>query len=313
MVAPSGRQHVLVGPAGQQAVVVEVGGGLRQYTVGAQPVLDGYLEEETCASGRGQALIPWPNRVRDGRYPWDGRDLQLPLTEVDRHNASHGLVRWASWSAIESSTDRVVMAYRLHPQPGWLWTLDLQLAYALTDAGLEVTVTAENRSDATCPWGAGFHPYLWAFGGDVDDVDLHAPGATAYVSDERGLPVSTEAVEGGPLDFRAGRQIGEARLDVAFTDLQRDADGRATVEIRQASGSGHTRLWLDQAWTHLMVFTGDTLGDVARRRKGLAIEPMTAAPDMLRSGDGRILLEPGQRWQARWGITPGPLSPTSSS
>jgi aldose 1-epimerase len=311
MVAPSGRQHLLVGPGGQRAVVVEVGGGLREYTIGDVAVLDGYPEGQMCASGRGQALIPWPNRVRDGHYPWGGRELQLPLTEVERHNAIHGLVRWASWSLLDSATDRVVMAYRLHPQPGWSWTLDLRLAYSLSGQGLEVTATAENLSEEPCPWGAGFHPYLWAFGGDVDDLELRSPAATAYVSDDRGLPTSTEPVEGGPLDFRAGRRIGDAHLDVAFTDLERDSHGRAVVEVSQTGGEGRTRLWLDRAWTHLMIFTGDTLGDTARRRKGLAVEPMTAAPDMLRSGDGRVVLEPGQQWQGSWGIIPGPLSPTS--
>jgi aldose 1-epimerase len=307
MVAPSGRQHLLVGPGGQRAVVVEVGGGLREYTLGDQPILDGYPEDQMCASGRGQALIPWPNRVRDGRYSWAGRDLQLPLTEVDRHNASHGLVRWASWSAIESATNRVVMAHRLLPQPGWSWPLDLTLGYELTPAGLEVTVRARNLGGEACPWGAGFHPYLAAFGGTVDDLELRSPAATSYLSDERGLPTGEQAVDGGALDFRGGRRIGDARLDVAFTDLERDRSGRAAVDLREIDGPGHTRLWLDAGWTHLMIFTGDTLGDVGRRRRGLAVEPMTAAPDMLRSGDGRIVLAPGQTWQATWGVTPGPL------
>jgi aldose 1-epimerase len=308
MVAPSGRQHLLVGPTGQRAVVVEVGGGLREYTIGEEPVLDGYPEDQMCASGRGQPLLPWPNRVGDGRYNWDDQTLQLPLSEPERHNASHGLVRWASWSAVASTTDRVTMAYRLLPQPGWLWALDLRLDYALGDAGLTVTVHAENLGDRPCPWGAGFHPYLFAFDGLVDDLVLVAPGATAYRSDDRGLPLGTEPVAGGELDFRAGRRVGDARLDVAFTDLERDAEGRAEVEIRHGEGSERTRLWLDRSWTHLMVFTGDTLGDVGRRRRGLAIEPMTAAPDMLRSGDGRIVLAPGERWAATWGITPGLLT-----
>jgi aldose 1-epimerase len=175
---------------------------------------------------------------------------------------------------------------------------------------LEVALEAENLSDDPCPWGAGFHPYLWAFGGLVDDLELRSPAATAYLSDERLLPVGTEAVEGGPLDFRAGRRLGDAPLDQAFTDLGRGDDGRAVIEVRQADGPGRTQLWLGAAWTHLMIFTGDGLSDAGRRRRGLAIEPMTAAPDMLRSGDGLVVLRPGQRWRAEWGIIPGPLCPT---
>jgi len=307
MVAPSGRQHVLAGPGAQRAVIVEVGGGVREYTVGATPVLDGYPEDQMCASGRGQPLLPWPNRTGDGSYRWEGQALQLPLTEVGRRNAIHGLVRWASWTAVESSVDAVVMAHRLLPQPGWPWPLDLRLGYRLGERGLEVQVTATNLGSVSCPWGAGFHPYVAAFGGTVDDLVLTAPGATQYLADDRGLPTGTVPVT--DLDFRAGRRLGSTVLDTAYGDLERDAEGLAHVELATADGSSRTRLWMDQSWTHLMLFTGDTVGEVARRRHGLAIEPMTAAPDMLRSGDGLIVLAPGQTWVGSWGITPGALLP----
>jgi aldose 1-epimerase len=307
VLAPSGRQYLLAGPGGQQAVVVEVGGGLREYGSGGRPVLDGYAEGELCSGGRGQVLAPWPNRVGDGRYAWAGRDFQLPLTEVEHGNAIHGLVRWASWSLAESSAARVLLAHRLPPQPGWPWPLDLTVAYSLTPSGLEVTLGAENLGSDPCPWGAGFHPYLAAFGGLADQSQLQVPAAAYYRSDERGLPVGIEPVAGGPVDFRSGRPIGPAHLDVAFTDLERDSSGRATVELADPAGGGRTQLWVDPSWTHLMVFTGDTLGEVGRRRRGVAVEPMTAPPDMLRSGTGRIVLEPGERWQGSWGIAPGSL------
>jgi aldose 1-epimerase len=55
-------------------------------------------------------------------------------------------------------------------------------------------------------------------------------------------------------------------------------------------------------FTHLMVYTGDTLADASRRRRGLAIEPMTCAPDMLRNRDGMLVLDEGSALEARWGI-----------
>lgn len=306
MLAPSGRQHVLTGPGDQYAVVVEVGGGLREYTCGGRPVLDGYPVGEVCTGGRGQVLAPWPNRVGGGRYHFEGAELQLPVTEVEQGNAIHGLVRWAPWSLSESLPDRVELTCRLHPQPGWPWLLDLRARYALTATGLEVTLGARNLSGRPCPWGAGFHPYLAASGGTVDDLALTLPAGAWYRSDERGLPVGLEPVQGTSIDFRSGRVIGGAELDVAFTELVRDGSGRAVVEVTGPGDAGATRLWVDEAWTHLMVFTGDTL-EVGRRRRGLAVEPMTAPPDMLRSGQGRLLLEPGQVWEAGWGIAPGLL------
>src|ERR1700710_2797353 len=93
---PSGDQLELrLGSA--RVVVVEVGGGLGTYDVDDRPVLDGYAEDEMVSAGRGQVLLPWPNRVDGGAWRWNDSDQQLALTEVSKRNANHGLVRWAGW------------------------------------------------------------------------------------------------------------------------------------------------------------------------------------------------------------------------
>ena len=79
--------------------------------------------------------MPWPNRITDGQYERDGQSQQLALTEPARHNAIHGLVRWASWTLLEQAEDRLTVGYRLHPQQGWSWTLELTVTYELDDAG----------------------------------------------------------------------------------------------------------------------------------------------------------------------------------
>jgi aldose 1-epimerase len=65
MIAPSGKQ-ITIATKSQQAVVVEVGGGLRSYSVGGRELLDGYGAVELSSSGRGQVLIPWPNSWKMG-------------------------------------------------------------------------------------------------------------------------------------------------------------------------------------------------------------------------------------------------------
>jgi aldose 1-epimerase len=304
MPSPSGHQFRLV-HGDQEAVVVELGAGLRTYTVDGRPVLDGYGSEEMCSGGRGQALIPWPNRLGDGCFEWDGQSLQTALTEPGQHNAIHGLVRWAPWTAAEQSPTRVRLTYRLYPQPGWPWILDLAVLYSLSEQGLEIRTSAVNLPGGAgaCPFGVGWHPYLYAFGGLVDDAVLTFQAATTYVPDERGLPVGTAPVAGSQVDFSRGRKIGSVELDQAYTDLGRDAEGRAAVELRAADGPEHSvGLWMDSAYTHLMVFSGDTLADPYRRRRGLAVEPMTGAPDMLRNGFGTIVLKEGDSFEASWGL-----------
>src|SRR4029079_12009718 len=75
VIPPSGEQfEIALGD--QRAVVVEVGGGLRAYSAGGRDVLDGYEVGEMCPSSRGQVLSPWPNRVQDGSYEFEGRRHQ---------------------------------------------------------------------------------------------------------------------------------------------------------------------------------------------------------------------------------------------
>ena len=294
--SPSGLQIELA-HGDQTAVVVGVGGGLRGYWVGDEPVLDGYGDDELCSSGRGQLLAPWPNRVQDGSYEFGGRTLQLALDEPERQNAIHGLVRWVEWAVETRDASRAVLQHRLHPSPGYPFTLDLRVEYSLDDDGLTARIEARNAGTEACPYGVGFHPYLSAGGGLVDELELTVPAGTALVSDERSIPVDSKPVEGTELDFRAAKPIGAVQLDHCFTDLARDADGRARVEL-----GGRAALWVDESYPYLMVFTGDALPDVARR--GLAVEPMTCAPNAFRSGDGLIRLEAGQAHVATWGIAP---------
>jgi aldose 1-epimerase len=310
---PSGRQFRIT-HADQELVVAEVGGGIRTYQSGGEDVVDGYAESEMCSGGRGQLLCPWPNRVGNGRWSWLGVDYQLPLTEPEHSNAIHGLVRWLSWRAEQTSeggdaSSSLRLSCALVPQPGWPWRLDLAVGYTLSDRGLEVATSVTNAGGpGSCPIGIGWHPYIAAFGGVVDSLEIQVPANVSYVSDERGLPISSDLVDGTDDDFRSPRRIGPAKLDLAFTDLERDPDGRAVIEVRPASrGASYqagraVRLWMDERFTHLMIYTGDTLPELGRRRRGIAIEPMTCAPDMLRNLDGLLELPEGSSVEARWGL-----------
>jgi aldose 1-epimerase len=97
--------------------------------------------------------------------------------------------------------------------------------------------------------------------------------------------------------------IGPQRLDTAFTDLVRDADGLVRVRLSAPAGPEVT-LWADEAYRWIQVFTGDGVPEPLRRRTGLAVEPMTAPPNALRTGEGLVTLRPGERHSARWGIRP---------
>jgi aldose 1-epimerase len=296
-----GEEIVLV-DGDQRAVVDEVGGGIRSYTAHGRELLDGYPAGQPSTSGRGQVLIPWPNRLEDGTYEFDGQRYQLELNEPENQNAIHGLVRWEPWTVGEREPHRVVMEHVLSPQPGYPFTLELRIEYALVMDGLTVRTTATNVGKSACPFGGGFHPYLTVGTETVDSVILHLPAGTVVGADERGLPLAAVPVEGTEYDFRRPRPIGSTRLDHAFTDLVREEDGIARVALGGLLPGSGLDLWVDEAHDYLQVFSGDPLPDVNRR--SLAVEPMTCPANAFRTGEGLIRLEPGTSFTSAWGISP---------
>ncbi len=300
--AATGDQWV-IGHGHQRAVITEVGATIRSFTVADAPVIAGFGPEEWSHGGRGQVLAPWPNRLGDGRYEFDGISAQAALDEPRTQNAIHGLVRWLPWRMAGRAQNRVAMQCVLHPSPGYPFTLGLTVEYRLGRDGLTVVTDAENLGAGSLPFGLGFHPYLTVGTPTVDTIRLTVPAERRLVMDDRGLPTGDAPVAGTEFDFTEGRLLGTTRLDTAFTSVRRHGDGRLRVELDRPDGSGGATLWADERFDHVMVFSGDTL-EPGARRQALAVEPMTCPPDSLRSGHGVIVLRPGARWTASWGITP---------
>jgi aldose 1-epimerase len=303
MTAPSGDQFEFAA-GGYRAVVTECGATLRLLDHDGRPLIHGFGESEMSGAARGQLLVPWPNRIRDGRYTFDGRDLQLGLTEPARQNASHGLARWAAWSPEEHTATSASLSYRLMAQSGYPWTLDLHVLYDLSADGLTVTQTATNLSDRPAPYASGAHPYLTAGTSPVDAWELTLPASTRLLPDDRLLPVGEEEVTDTAYDFRVARPIRDTRLDHAFGELARDDNGVAATLVRDPSTGAGAALWVDRQHPWLMVFSADDGWDPPRQ--ALAVEPMTAPPDAFRSGrDLRTLApagESGDEVSVSWGI-----------
>ncbi|MEV6172582.1 aldose 1-epimerase family protein [Streptomyces sp. NPDC051954] len=301
--SPTGEQWELR-RGGQRAVVVQLGAALRHYEVDGRPVLDGFAADSRIAGGRGQLLVPWPNRVRDGRYEFDGADLQLALTEPEKHNAIHGLLRWTPWRLLARSDDTVRLGTLLLPQPGYPFTLDVVAEYRLGPDGFEANISATNVGDTPAPYGVGQHPYVTVGTDSVDSALLTVPAQYWLPADDRGLPTGREPVDGTVYDFRTERPIGDLRLDTAFTELGRDAEGRARVRLAHPSGSRGVDVWLGDSARYVQVYTGDTLAEPDRRRRGVAVEAMSCPADAFRSGTDLTVLEPGRGHVLRWGLSP---------
>ncbi|SFS14477.1 aldose 1-epimerase [Microbacterium sp. cf046] len=306
----SGTQHAL--RAGDyEAVIASVGATLRSLTFDGRDLTVPFDADEVRPSYRGATLAPWPNRVVDGRYTFAGVERQVALTEPARHHALHGLGSWLDYEAIDKGPSHVTLAAAIEPQTGYPWRILIETTFALDADGLTQTVTATNESPDTAPWGTGPHPYLVAGPGHVDDWTLELPAADVLaVTPDRLSPIGLRAVDADDpdrFDFRTARQIRTVELDHAYTSLTRDAEGFAVVRVTDAAGSGVEMAW-GGACPWVQVHTSDKGVGKPGHRTGLAVEPMTCAPDAFNADAydydaGLIVLEPGASSAASWRIS----------
>ncbi len=306
--SPSGEQWTLR-RGRQEATVVEVGGGLRTYRVDEADIVAGYADDEVCRAGRGQVLMPWPNRIRDGKYSFAGSDLQLGLTEAALRNANHGLVRWATWQLHWHSDDwsALTVRTRLHPQPGWNGILDLSVNYVLDPDGLSVSAHATNVGDTAAPFGFGAHPYIALGETPLAQVQLTIPAAREVLVDDQLIPTGTAPVR-AEVDFRTARVLGATALDTAFTDLSRSEATGAWEVVVGGLATGDVTVWGDESMDWVQVFTAKGRDSGVDGVRGIAVEPMSCPANAFNSGEGLLVLEPGQSWAGEWGIGPAALS-----
>lgn len=299
---PSGTE-LEISRGDARARIVTVGASLASYRAFDRDLILPFSADEIRPAFRGATLAPWPNRVPDGSYLFDG-EQQLPLTEPGRGHALHGLVSWLDWAVVMHSEHAVTLATEIVPQPGYPWRVAVSTEYRLGAEGLTQTVTAKNLSETRAPFGTGPHPYLVAPEGPLDSWQLELQADTVLLTDDRLSPRGTASVEHDSerFDYRKPRALGRAEIDHAFTGIARGADGLAVVRVTDRAGRG-TEIRFDERCPWVQVHTADQPN---RRltRLGLAVEPMTCPPAAFQSGENLLVIEPGAEVSAAWTLAP---------
>ena len=287
-----------------RASLAGVGATLRLLQHEGRDLVVPFEADEVRPAYRGVTLAPWPNRVVDGRYRFEGDERQLALTEPSRGHALHGLASWLDYAVTDRSVDTVVFRAEIPAQAGYPHRLEIVVEYHLDDDGLHQSVTAHNTGATAAPFGTGPHPYLVAGPAPLEEWTLDLPAEEVLtVTPDRLIPIEIVAVESedrGVFDFRTPRVLADTAIDHAFTGLRRDTSGIATVTVTDPGGTGVAMTFGEECgW--VQIHTADL--DPVRPRIGLAVEPMTCPPDAFNTGRDLLLIAPGESATASWVIT----------
>jgi aldose 1-epimerase len=287
----------------RKALVDRHGACLVQVSAAGADLLVSPSDESYPRKGAdGQLLLPWPGRISDGAYHFDGAEYQLPIDDPTLHSAIHGLVRSVSWQVNEHRAASVTLGYRLLAQAGYPFTLGIEQSYAFREALLEICTTATNIGSRTAPYGYGAHPNFTVGSPTINDALLYLPASDYFLSDWRLDPkLPAIPVEGSPYDFRSPRPIGVIELDTTYTAFTRDEQGTVAVSLSSSDGALTITCTFEEPIGFVHVYSGDTRN--IGRREGLAIEPYTCLPNAFNNGVGLMRLAPGVSVRVRWTIS----------
>jgi aldose 1-epimerase len=283
-----------------RASVDLTGGGLRLLRVAGVPLVEEYPAGSPVPAASGAVLFPWPNRVRDGRWSDAGVEHRLTITEPGRRTANHGLVTGRRFAVVAGSADAVTVRVEVRDEPGYPFHLRLDLTYRLLPDGIAVTAEVSTRDDRTAPCALGFHPYPRVGAHPADALVLDLAVDRAVEVDERLLPVAVHPVDADPAS------PGRRAVAIAGTELNdcwRSVAGPDGVHVHRLTGPDGAgvdlRTATDLRWVQVYTCV-DHPGAVPGR--AVAIEPMSAPPDALRSGTDLRRVAPGAPWTTGWSL-----------
>ncbi|WP_297513903.1 aldose 1-epimerase [uncultured Caulobacter sp.] len=256
----------------------EVGGAVASFTVGGRNVL------RPMAAGARDALeaacfplVPFCNRIPQGRFAFEGREVVLPPNLGDHPHPLHGQGWRAAWT-VETAADGEALLSYAHAPDAWPWAYRAEQRFTLSETGLRAELTVTNTGEAAMPAGLGFHPYFPAAPGET----LTAANDGVWLIDAEVLPTIHHAGVWGP-DWAAGAPVaGHDLIDHCYTGW----DQRATLT---APGRPDTVVTAsaDCRWLHVYVPPGQGF---------LCVEPCASRPDPFGAGEtGMVVLKPGQR------------------
>lgn len=260
-------------------------------------ILDSYesVNDTNAKAGyKSHFLLPFPNRMKDGKYTFDGKDYQFPVNDTTTNNNLHGFLETIPMEIIhEEATDNhafVELKGRFEGLEYYPFPFDFYVKYTLTNSELIIQTKIKNTGKTAMPIGFGWHPYFRLDTKKVDDLKMQFPDCQIIESDNRMMP--TGRTNEYP-NFVTLTKIGNTSLDNCFILNNSDKE-KATITLKSESTT--LKIWQQtNTFPYFQVYTPE-------HRQSIAIEPMTCNVDAFNNKNGLWILENGEERQMEFGV-----------
>jgi aldose 1-epimerase len=264
-----------------------------------------FFDENRPSRGGFPILFPFPNRIRDGRFTWDGKSYQLPLNDPAGKNAIHGFACYRPWRIVDqgASTASAWITAEFHAArdavdvlPLWAGDHRIRVTYRLLENVLRVEADVDNPGSTPLPFGLGYHPYfkLATFAGPKAIVRVASPRRWELLDN---LPTGKLLDVDEKRDLRHGQFHAALQLDDVATDLYNfayDPDEQLglVAMLQNPPAERVLTMWVSEGFREMVLFTPP-------HREAICLEPYTCVTDAINlpSNSGLRVLPPGEHWR----------------
>ncbi len=213
-------------------------------------------------------LVPFANRIADGRMTFHGRQVVLPPDPAARPHAHHGHGWRRPWRLLQKTDSLAELAYR-HDPNDWPWAYLAIQRISLIDGGVEIELSVTNQSDEDMPAGLGLHPYFVR--GEADTIFV---GATRMVMSGRdGIPNGEAPIIAGEKSLESIEGMDNLLLDESGQARLRSGGVRCGMKARGAVGF------------HVYIPEGQNF---------FCVEPVSHRPNAFSSNAEQYAITPGE-------------------
>ena len=277
-------------------ILPEAGATIYELVLAGRTVIHGRDTYEDFVRNRsayeGARLCPFPSRIEDGSYNFNGIRYKLKPNDNFKRNAIHGLLADADYSMLDTflgeNSGRIRFCFNFEGIAGYPFPFYTELNFILEEHSITIETSIENRHNESIPMGDGWHPYF-NLGNNIDGLKLRLPSTKALVLNEYLIPT------GQMVEKQLNETLGSMSIDDCF--VIDPSLGQAHTYLSDSKNT--LNIWQDTGkpgYNYLVVYTP---GD----RKQIAIEPLTSPPNAFNSGDGLVVMEPDAVIKIRTGIT----------